>query len=215
MGDQLKVVGAGMPRTGTTSQKSALEQLLGGSCYHMYVLSQERPEHVAIWHGALRGEPVDWWEFLADYTAAVDWPASYFWREISAANPDALVLLSLRDDPDAWWRSVEATILGVMRAGPQPEHEQWYAMARDLFSAGFSPDWDDADAAKAAYLRHNDAVRAEVPADRLLEWRAQDGWAPICERLGVPVPDEPFPRQNTTADWEQRKAEQAAAKDDS
>lgn len=196
-----------MPRTGTMSQKFALEKLLGGECYHMMILRQ-LPDDIPVWHSALRGEAVDWSEFLANYTAAVDWPASYFWRELRAANPDALVILSLRDDPDSWWRSVESTILNVMRAGPQPELEAWFAMTADLFSAGFSSDWEDADAAKAAYERHNETVRAEVPADLLLEWRAQDGWAPICERLGVPVPDEPFPRVNTTEKFQQRREEE-------
>jgi hypothetical protein len=29
------VIGAGLPRTGTTSMKKALEELLSGRCYHM------------------------------------------------------------------------------------------------------------------------------------------------------------------------------------
>jgi hypothetical protein len=212
MADGLRVVGAGMPRTGTMSQKLALEQLIGGECYHMMVLRQQ-VDDISVWHGGLRGESVDWSSFLANYSAAVDWPASYFWRELMGANPDALVILSVRDDPDTWWRSVDATILGVLRAGPQPEMEEWYAMTADLFSAGFSPDWEDADAAKAAYERHNATVRAEVPADRLLEWRAQDGWAPICERLGVSIPDEPFPRVNTTEEWAERRVGEANAEE--
>jgi hypothetical protein len=71
-------------------------------------------------------------------------------------------------------------------------------LARDL---GVTPDWQDEDAAKAAYERHNDEVRAAVPADRLLEWRPGDGWEPICSALDVPVPAEPFPHVNTTADF--------------
>ena len=51
-----------------------------------------------------------------------------------------------------------------------------------------------------AFERHNAAVRAGVPAERLLDWTATDGWEPLCERLGLDVPDEPFPLTNTTAD---------------
>jgi hypothetical protein len=40
---------------------------------------------------------------------------------------------------------------------------------------------------------------AGVPAERLLEWTVSDGWEPICARLGVAVPDEPFPPTNTTS----------------
>jgi len=56
-------------------------------------------------------------------------------------------------------------------------------------------DWMD------AFTRHNDTVRAQVPADRLLEWTPGDGWEPICERLGLGVPGEPFPVTNTTDEF--------------
>ncbi len=49
-----------------------------------------------------------------------------------------------------------------------------------------------------AYERHNAAVRSAVPPERLLEWAVGDGWAPLCDRLGVPIPDQPFPWTNTT-----------------
>jgi hypothetical protein len=48
----------------------------------------------------------------------------------------------------------------------------------------------------AAFERHNAAVRAEVPADRLLVWEVSDGWEPLCAFLDVPVPNEPFPKVN-------------------
>ena len=53
----IRVVGAGLGRTGTNSLKLALEQLLGGRCYHMLEVF-ERPEDTAPWHSAVRGEPV-------------------------------------------------------------------------------------------------------------------------------------------------------------
>ena len=42
---------------------------------------------------------------------------------------------------------------------------------------------------------------AAWPPDRLLEWRASDGWEPICRALGSPVPDEPFPHLNTREEY--------------
>ena len=53
----------------------------------------------------------------------------------------------------------------------------------------------------AAYEAHNAAVRAEVPADRLIDWTPTDGWGPICAALGKPVPDVPFPVTNTTKEF--------------
>jgi hypothetical protein len=62
----------------------------------------------------------------------------------------------------------------------------------------FSYRLDDPTAMMHAFQRHNDAVRCEVPAARLLEWRSENGWEPICERLGLPVAEGPFPVTNTT-----------------
>ncbi len=47
-----------------------------------------------------------------------------------------------------------------------------------------------------AFLAHNDAVRSAIPAAQLLEYEVWDGWGPLCEFLGAPVPDEPLPRTN-------------------
>src|ERR1700681_1618818 len=107
----LQVVGAGLGRTGTHSLKVALEQLLGGPCYHMMEVFG-RPDDIPVWHAAVNGDMPDWSEFLSEYRAAVDWPAAAFWREISAANPDAVVLLSSRDT-DGWWTSADNTIFNV------------------------------------------------------------------------------------------------------
>jgi hypothetical protein len=92
----LRVVGAGLGRTGTLSLKAALERLLGAPCYHMVEVFAH-PEHVAAWHAAARGSMPDWQALFAGYAAVVDWPAASFWPEISEAFPDALVLLSVRD----------------------------------------------------------------------------------------------------------------------
>src|SRR4051812_21490125 len=109
----LRVVGAGLGRTGTHSLKNALEQLLGGPCYHMIEVFG-RPDDIEVWRRAVNGDQPDWSAFLADYESAVDWPACSFWREISAANPEAVVLLSSRD-ADGWWKSATNTIFHITR----------------------------------------------------------------------------------------------------
>jgi len=197
----LAVVGAGLGRTGTVSLKGALEQLLGGPCYHMTEVFSHLDEHVPVWHGATRGEPVDWEALLGGYRASVDWPASAFWRPLSEAYPGAIVLLSVRDDAQTWWRSADRTVFDAMRKEPPPEMAAWYAMVSDLWRSTMGESWDDPEVAMAAYERHNAEVRASVPPERLVEWRPGDGWAPLCEALGVPVPDAPFPHENTTADF--------------
>lgn len=202
----LRVVGAGLPRTATRSLKEALERLLGGRCYHMAEVFEHR-EDVPTWHAAARGEEVDWRSFPPDSVAAVDWPASAFWHELAEANPEALIVLSTRERAATWWESVDETVFGVMRKPMLPENEEWLAMCKELLAREIGEPWDDADRAQAFYERHNEQVRREAPADRLLEWRAQDGWEPLCRALGVPVPDEPFPRVNTREEWAARSGQ--------
>ncbi len=194
----LKVVGAGVGRTGTHSLKLALEQLLGGTCHHMVEVFAH-PEQVPVWIDAIDGRPVDWGSLMSGYTAQVDWPGASFWPELAAANPDALVILSTRD-PDAWFTSCTNTIFGGMRQMLE-EGNEWMAAMLRLFDERFDDRVDDRDAMVAAFDRHNEQVRAGIPKERLLEWTAADGWEPICERLGIPLPEEAFPKVNTTAEF--------------
>ena len=39
-------------------------------------------------------------------------------------------------------------------------------------------------------------VRKLVPEENLLEFHVKQGWEPLCEFLGEPVPEGPFPRTN-------------------
>jgi hypothetical protein len=200
---QLRVVGAGLGRTGTTSLKKALEQLTCGPCYHMFEVF-EHPESIAMWHAVARGESEDWDALLDGYSASVDWPAAAYWPELSAANPDAIVLLSSRATPEEWWASMEKTIVNVLTMDLPPGDEGMAAhraMVLELLARRFTPDWRDPQAAMAAYSSHNERVRSEVPADRLLDWQPGDGWEPICAALGVPVPSDPFPHENTSTEF--------------
>jgi hypothetical protein len=194
----LEVVGAGVGRTGTHSLKRALEQLLDGPCHHM-VEVLGNPSQVPGWTDAVEGRPVDWSELLAGYRAIVDWPGAAFWRELSAANPDALVLLSVRD-PESWYRSASNTIFLAFDHMP-PELSPWLNSVREMMHDRFCDEVDNPQAMMDAFERHNADVRREIPSARLLEWTPGDGWEPICERLGLAVPAEPFPVTNTTDEF--------------
>jgi hypothetical protein len=194
----LRVIGAGLGRTGTTSLKLALEELLGGPCYHMYEV-RKRPDDPDVWGDAYEGRLPDWDAFFGDYRAAVDWPAAPFWASLAEVFVEAPIVLSVRD-PDAWWKSASSTIFPAVATyfAPDAPDDGWTRMGRRMMTS-FTPDWQDESAAKAAYVAYNDHVRATAPADRLIEWRASDGWDPICAVLGLDVPDHPFPHVNTTA----------------
>jgi hypothetical protein len=107
--------------------------------------------------------------------------------------PDALVVLSTRP-AENWYRSAASTIF-QLDSESSPFSDVW----RERF--GFGDRFDDAEAMIAAYEWHNASIRSSVPPNRFLECTVADGWAPLCNRLGLPDPDEPFPRTNTTAEF--------------
>jgi hypothetical protein len=196
----LKVVGAGVGRTGSNSLKIALEQLLAAPCHHMFEIRDDLTQ-IPEWTAAIEGRPVDWTAMLSGYAAQVDWPGASFWPELSLANPEALVLLSVRD-PDSWYRSASSTIFpAITDPNAPPEVRPWLASVRTLLRDRFSDRFDDSTAMIDAYEAHNAAVRSAIPSERLLEWSPTDGWGPICERLGLDVPAVPFPHANSTAQF--------------
>lgn len=197
----LQVIGAGLPRTGTHSLSSALERLLGGRVHRMSVIEGHPFDLGDDWNRALGGEHVDWSAMFEGYEAAVDWPASAFWREIVAANPGALVVLSERDDFEQWYDSMAATILPFARLGLAPDWTQGRGLVALFERFTGTEAWDDPEVLRAAHDRHIAEVVAEVDAERLLRWKASDGWGPLCRALHETVPEEPFPWLNKREDW--------------
>ncbi len=211
----MKVIGAGLPRTATLSQKVALEMLGFKPCYHMVNVLADL-DQARRWRGALDGEvPVA--EILDGFEATVDWPGSFLWRELVDAYPNAKVLLSIRDG-DTWARSMRATVWGVVygdifirhlsdaRRAIDPQWNGFMEMMNELWQrsglvADIGPRLEQMSAAMA---RRNDEIVRAVAPERLLVWRASDGWEPLCEFLEVPVPDGPFPRVNDSAEFADR-----------
>lgn len=200
---KLRVIGAGLPRTGTASLKIALGQLLGGRTYHMQEISGHPFDLGPAWERALAGETPDWDRLYDGYVAAVDWPTSLFWRELSDAFPEALVLLSVRDSARTWWQSVNRTILPYARMALDPGWDSGCGLVDLLERFTGSPDWDDPQRMMEAYERHNAVVRRAIPSERLLDWQASDGWEPICQALAIAVPGVPFPWVNRREEWVQ------------
>lgn len=193
----LKIIGAGLGRTGTLSLKLALEQLGFGPCYHMAEVFPH-PERVQQWNDITAGKPVDWDAVFAGFQATVDWPACNYYRELMAKYPDAKVLLSVRPSAEKWFASTQATIFADRPPGVRPD------FIPRIIGDKVGPDWHDKDKVIAAYERHNDEVRAYVPKNKLLEFRPNDGWEPLCAWLGVPVPAAPYPSVNSTEEFQSR-----------
>lgn len=199
----LQVIGAGFGRTGTLSLKAALEQLGFGPCHHM-VEVLENPDQIPGWRVATDGGPVDWDALLEGYRSSVDWPSCAFWRQLARHYPAAKVILTVRD-PESWYRSVHSTIFQAMSRNDRnlaPGHRSMSSTL--ILKKTFSGCFEDKPHAIDVFNRHNQEVKDALPADRLLVYEVSQGWAPLCAFLGSEVPDEPFPRSNTTDEFRAR-----------
>ncbi len=190
----LKVIGAGLGRNATFSLKFALEHIGFGPCYHMSEVFAGVRHNLPLWLDVVDGRPA--WDAVFDgFQSTTDYPACSYWRELAAYYPDAKVVLTTRD-PDSWFDSVSETIFSPRMQRSEPGSPQHTFMHGAVFSAfdgkmtdrGFMTDW---------YRKRNQHVIDALPTDRLLVFHPKEGWDPLCNFLGVPVPKEPFPRVNS------------------
>ena len=198
----LKVIGSGLGRTGTMSTKLALEQIGFGPCHHMVEVFMH-PESLPLWIAAGDGKP-DWDAVFAGYLSMVDHPGCAYWRELMDHYPDAKVLHTVRD-PDKWFDITQATIF----APDSPAQAQLQGPMKTFFAqvlGWFGGDIHDRDFMVDFFRRHTEAVVAGVPKDRLLVFDVAEGWAPLCRFLDVPIPGTPYPRENSTAQFQARTA---------
>lgn len=206
----LKVIGAGLGRTGTLSTQAALNRL-GFRCYHMEEVLQftRNRSHIDFWREVACSPPGtqhDWSRVFANYSATVDNPGCCVWRELMQAYPEAKVLLTLHPGgASAWYDSTFDTIYFFTERSWQfkvlafltPMGRKYRELARKLiWGRTLKGAMDDRPAAVARYDAYAEEVKAAVPADRLLIFKVSEGWEPLCAFLGVPKPEEEFPRLN-------------------
>ena len=209
----LKVIGAGLGRTGTASLKTALEELGFGPCHHMEEVFAHMAVQVPLWLAALDGSP-DWEKTFAGYRSSIDWPSVAFLPELAARFVKAKFVLSVRD-PNNWAESFSSTIQKLMSDQvPVPDNwADWLVMAKAVNArSGIGPTMDKA-ALAAAFNAHTDRVKALIPPAQLLIFDVKQGWAPLCAFLGVATPDTPFPRRNDRVAFWEKGDKQAAGID--
>lgn len=188
------------------SLKLALEQLGFGPCHHMVEVLANMPAQLPLWQAAVAGKP-DWDAIYSGYHSAVDWPTARFYRELNEAYPDARFILGYRS-PQSWAVSFQHTIymaISDISKAPEEQHD-WLRMVIELLSQNGIPLGLDVAGLEHAFAAHVEAVKAAIPPERLLVFQAKDGWDPLCDFLGVPVPDGPYPKTNDRAEfWEHMK----------
>ena len=195
----MQLFGAGVGRTGTLTLRTALDMLGFGPCHHMRVVLEDPARQVPLWNAAMDGQP-DWPALYAGQNSAVDWPTASFYRELHAASPDARFILTTRN-PETWVDSFDETIYTAIAGRDQapPEVHPWLDMCiRVIERAGFPLGLARHELAQR-FIAHNAAVKAAIPESQLLVFEVREGWAPLCEFLGVDVPADDFPRTNDRA----------------
>jgi hypothetical protein len=193
----LKVIGAGLGRTGTLSLKLALKHLGLGPCYHMTEIMSAGRERLPLWLQVVRGAP-DWDAIFEGFASTVDYPTCTYWRELAERYPQAKVILSTRA-AEGWFDSVHRTIFSpehIEKIGQGPVSE----FMQGAVVGAFADHINDRDFMVDYFHRWEDDVIASLPPERLLVHQLGEGWEPICTFLGVPVPTEPYPRVNTSED---------------
>ena len=196
----MKAIGVGFGRTGTSSLQAALEELLGGKCYHMKEVMLH-PAHLQAWQELAVGKisAMDWEWLFADYLATVDCPVCMYYDELMEVFPEAKVILTIRD-PQQWWKSFNRLMSTVNKARllcffvPKLRKMAQFTdkiIIQDVFEGRVEKEH-----CIRIFERHNETVRQVVPKHRLLEYDVRQGWEPLCEFLEVPIPKKTFPHLN-------------------
>lgn len=138
-----------------------------------------------------------------------DSPCALFAEDLIAAYPQAKVILTVRDSPQAWLGSMERTILPMVRQlrkkslfdrfdslltprSPLQEYGDKVVKYTRLLDVP----WDF----ERMYSDHNAWIQRLVPQNnRLLVYNVKAGWGPLCEFLERQVPSDEFPRVNDSS----------------
>ncbi|KAF6828493.1 hypothetical protein CPLU01_08475 [Colletotrichum plurivorum] len=211
----LEVLALGMSKTGTSSMQRALMILGYNDVYHGFAMVSNICE-VEMWmegmHAKQNPKPgqkpfgrAEFDQLLGHCGAVCDMPANFFGPELVRAYPDSKVVLVERD-VESWYRSFDESIVTVafnpvwrflswLRARYVAEIDDiTFTWLKYTFGAETKP--EVLAKARDGYRRHYETIRRETPPERLLNYSLKDGWGPLCEFLGKPVPDVPFPHVN-------------------
>jgi hypothetical protein len=200
--DDLRVIGAGLGRTGTSSLKAALEILGFGPCHHMSELF-DKPDRSIQFARALDGEKIDFHALMKGYGSTVDSPTTEVYKEIHRAYPKAKIILTVRDNSEKWFESVENTFEIIMS-----DNMYYFSVFLIRFlrlqcvvARKIRGKWKAEFGRVGPWIhdQHNARVISENNNTDLLVFNIKEGWAPLCKFLGVDIPsDVPFPHVNDT-----------------
>ncbi|KAI1388125.1 uncharacterized protein F4822DRAFT_444565 [Hypoxylon trugodes] len=220
--EPMQVLCVGISRSGTESLREALLRLGYVHTYHGWDTLLPPRFQLEAWYYLVKrkAEQPDTKFTAADFdpiighcVALTDLQGAVFAPELIEAYPDAKVILNVRKDVDAWYRSFNST-MGMFDKdtinldwllGWFCSDLFWIRQCMTRMEIPFFFWGSFAKNGKQVYRDHSESVKKMgLPADRFLEWSVEDGWEPLCKFLGKPVPQEPFPAGNTPKDYHKR-----------
>jgi len=194
----MKVICAGLAKTGTTSLAKAL-QVLG---YNVYDFKEHFTFHRQEWLDSFETDRLpDFKGIYQGVDAITDVPPAFWFEEIAAVFPEAKVIVTVRDSEEVWLKSWKEHLqVGKDRpfllkvAGWWNNSRHFFNTLHNAIYGSFNP---EATALfRKRYRQHNERVQAVIPAERLLVFNVKQGWKPLCEFLGCDIPSTQFPRAN-------------------
>nr|CAB3262602.1 uncharacterized protein LOC100180848 [Phallusia mammillata] len=204
----MKVIAAGVSKTGTKSMAEAL-RILGLTVHDSM---EHYKYHRQVWYDYIDGKATldDIRESYKGVDAVTDFPVHIFWEQLAEAFPEAKIILTQRDEksyipsamkqrialannksciflftfsPTGWkYFKFLQVFLGVMDG-----HQPLFPFTNWPFSANLRA---------IKYRQHNAAVLMNAPKDRLLVYSVKEGWEPLCNFLNLPIPNRPLPHKN-------------------
>ena len=194
----MKVICAGIPKTGTKSISKAL-RFLG---FTVFDFEEQNLDFFDHWVDVFQnGTKPDIKRVYQHAEAIVDVPGTFIYEEILEVFPDCKVILSEREE-DSWVNSLVNQLNQL-----QPRLNKLALLsptARKLVNV-LEYYWNAIVGShnpkctyvfRKRYRIHNHRVKSIVPADKLLVYNVKQGWKPLCDFLGCKVPTVPFPHEN-------------------
>lgn len=141
-----------------------------------------------------------------------DLPPAAFIPELFEAYPDSRIVIVERP-VDKWYDSCKKTVQTVetSRAALVLQYMDPYLLGRfipmmdsmttGLFGPLGQPPKQKQESWCNKYLDIYKEAREVIPKDRLLEFKLELGWEPLCKFLGDEIPATPFPHINETSSF--------------
>lgn len=226
-----EIIGAGLCRTGTSSSLVALERLELGPVYHMKeVMARNLADK---WMDYIDGnkEPILKHFDEIGYKSSLDLPIICIFEELMLRYPNAKVLLTLRDTPEAWVKSFRSTIWQMLNmpawtginvimggligtfAGIEKKKKFFGFMFGTICEKGnsvsdkkvtWSLDITDEELA-TMYSNWTKYVRTVVPKEKFLEFNVKDGVKKLSDFAGKKTPEWPMPYVNDSSEFLRRR----------